>query len=711
VLVTKWKKFSRNAINKIAAFILFILVLLVGVNSGLNIFLYVEYYESVSVEKYLDSNTLSNELRYSASRLEYILRKFKSEKFIKSGGTVKDIGISDSWQLSNLYNNFISENGYEDGKEAKDLFWEQKKDEIEGIKEIIIKSDLANYEQIIYDLNTPEGLKYYAAEGENICTNTDNTSKDLYSAMKAYVLIDGEGVNIYPENGDSSYSPSLLDRLKGIEKGSDEIVIYAGITDEGMTNRIEKWNSDRKNLIQNITIISICAIIAVLCFIFLLIVTGKKIEDEEIHCIFIDKIFTDINLLLITSIVTISILEFDDVLNIRYTNINLMKLAMLSSVSFISAAFLMLFLSVVRHLKKGTILKCSFVFIILSKVLDIIIGIIRSGPLLLKTMAAIMILMMGIIFCLRYPTLIVALLLVTTYIVYLKINSFKKIQEGVKIAKEGDYDNKIKLQGYGEFKNLADDINTITDGLKIAVQNGVKSERLKTELITNVSHDIKTPLTSIISYVDLLKREGLQSENAPKYLDVLDRKSSRLKTLTEDLFEAAKVTSGNIAVNFQKVNANDLVSQILGELDEKVQESQLDFKVNATEEKIFANADGRLLSRVMENLLSNIFKYALKSSRVYIDIMATKREISICFKNVSAYELNIPVDELMERFKRGDESRNSEGNGLGLAIAKSLMELQKGNLEISIDGDLFKAEIKLERYRMIEEQLESNGIQ
>lgn len=708
MLVTKWKKFSRSLLNKTTAFILFLLVLLIGVNSGLNIFLYVENYESVSVEKYLDSNTLSSELRYSASRLEYILRNFKSEEFIKGGGTVKDLDIADSWQLTNLYNNFISENGYEDGKEAEDIFWEQKKDEIEKIKEIIIKSDLSNYEQIIYDLNTPKGLKYFATDGENICTNTDDTSREFYIAMKAYVLIDNEGVNIDPENGDSSYSPSLIDRFKGIEEGSDETVIYVGITDEGLATRIEKWNSDRQNLIQNITIIAICSIIAFLCFIFLLIATGKKIDDEEIHCIFIDKIYTDINLLLITSIVAISILEFYNILNIRYTNINLMKLAMLSSVAFISTGFLGLFLSIVRHLKKGTIIKYSFIFVVLLKVLDIIIKLIGSGPLMLKIMAAIIALMIGTIFSLRYPTLIVALLLITTYIVYLKIKTFKKIQEGIKIAKEGDYENKINLKGYGEFKKLADDINTITDGLKIAVQNGVKSERLKSELITNVSHDIKTPLTSIISYVDLLKREGLQSENAPKYLDVLDRKSNRLKTLTEDLFEAAKVTSGNIAVNFQKVNVNDLISQILGELDEKIQESQLYFKVNATGEKIFANADGRLLSRVMENLLSNIFKYALKSSRVYIDITATKRQVSICFKNVSAYELNIPVDELMERFKRGDKSRNSEGNGLGLAIARSLMELQKGILEINIDGDLFKAEIKLERYRMMEEQLENN---
>ncbi len=674
---------------------MFVLCILVGVNSGLNIFLNVEDYESITVEKYLESNTLSDELRYSANRLEYILRNYKSEEFIKEGGTVKNIDISDSWQLTNLYNNFIAENNYEDGEEAENLFWIQKKDEIKAIKEIIRKSDLANYEQIIDDLNSPKGLNYYATDGVNVCTNTDEPDKSFYDSRKAYLIIDDEGVNIYPENGESSYSPSLIERFKGIEEGSDETAIYIGLTDEGLATRIEKWNKDRETLVRNITVITVCTILSIICFIFLVIAAGKKYEDEYVHFIFIDRMYTDINLLIITSIVAISILKFNNIVNIRHFNVNLMKLAMLSSITLIVIIFLGLFLSIAKHLKNGTIIKYSFIFISLSKILKILIKIVNSGPLMLKTMAAVAVLIISTLISLSYPPLMILIILITTYVVYNKIKLFKEIQAGVKIAREGNYENKIILEGNGEFKNLADDINTITDGLKIAVQNRVKSEKLKTELITNVSHDIKTPLTSIISYVDLLKREGLQSENAPKYLDVLDKKSSRLKILIEDLFEAAKLTSGNIAVKFEEVNINALVSQILGELDEKIQESDLDFKVSATQDKIVANADGRLLSRVMENLLSNIFKYALSGSRVYIDICETKRGVSVCFKNVSANELNIPVDELMERFKRGDESRNSEGNGLGLAIAKSLMEVQKGDLDLSIDGDLFKAEIRL----------------
>jgi signal transduction histidine kinase len=321
-----------------------------------------------------------------------------------------------------------------------------------------------------------------------------------------------------------------------------------------------------------------------------------------------------------------------------------------------------------------------------------------SGPLMYKTMGAAILVIFASVYAADKPLLIAGILFISTYIIYNKVTHFHKIQEGLQVAKSGDYDFKIRLEGKGEFRQLSEDINDLTSGLKTAVENEVRSERLKTELITNVSHDIKTPLTSIISYVDLLKREGLNSDNAPKYLEVLERKSNRLKNLTEDLFEAAKATSGSIEPKFERVHINSLIEQLLGEMDEKISESNLIFKVSATNEKIYAMADGRLLSRVMENLLSNIFKYTLKGSRVYIEISEDEDNVTISFKNISSTELNIPVNELMERFKRGDESRSSEGSGLGLAIAKSLMEVQEGSLELSIDGDLFKAEIRLNKF-------------
>ncbi|OPY57820.1 MAG: Alkaline phosphatase synthesis sensor protein PhoR [Pelotomaculum sp. PtaU1.Bin035] len=236
------------------------------------------------------------------------------------------------------------------------------------------------------------------------------------------------------------------------------------------------------------------------------------------------------------------------------------------------------------------------------------------------------------------------------------------------------------------------------------MQNELKNQRMKADLISNVSHDLKTPLTSIITYIDLLKQEGLDSLAAPKYLEILDQKSIRLKKLTEDLFDAAKASSGAIPVRFEKVDMLSLVNQGLGEMSDRIETSNLEFKINAQKEKYYIHADGQLLWRVVENLLGNVLKYAQEGSRVYIDLyeqnskLVKSPNVVLEIKNISKMELNIDADELMERFKRGDESRTTEGSGLGLAIAKDLVRLQNGRFEIKIDGDLFKAIVMLESY-------------
>jgi signal transduction histidine kinase len=275
------------------------------------------------------------------------------------------------------------------------------------------------------------------------------------------------------------------------------------------------------------------------------------------------------------------------------------------------------------------------------------------------------------------------------------LKNFSDVKEGAERIRAGETNYVIPEQGFSELRQLSETINRIGDGLKNAVGSQVKAERMKTELITNVSHDLKTPLTSIITYVDLLKNEGLDSENADKYLKIIDAKSQRLKALTEDLFEAAKATSGSIKVNAEKLDVVSLLSQGLGELSDKIEASGLIFRTGLPADKLFVMADGKLLWRVIENLISNVLKYALPGSRVYIDVGENSTHVTLNIKNISAYELNVAAEELMERFKRGDESRHSEGSGLGLSIARSLTELQGGEFHIEIDGDLFKAVIVL----------------
>ncbi|MCT4605651.1 MAG: HAMP domain-containing histidine kinase [Marinisporobacter sp.] len=257
-----------------------------------------------------------------------------------------------------------------------------------------------------------------------------------------------------------------------------------------------------------------------------------------------------------------------------------------------------------------------------------------------------------------------------------------------KLAK-GDFNIDFE-EDMGIFTSICENLNNIKDGFKVAIDEEIKSQQMKTELISNVSHDLKTPLTSIITYVDLLKKEAIQNETQKEYIDVLDRKAKRLKVLIEDLFEASKASSGNIDLHLEKVDVIALFRQTLGELEEKINQSTLQMKMNLPENKVICQLDGRRTYRVFENIMSNILKYAMPHSRVYIDALEDEKEISFTFKNISGYEMNFDISQITERFTRGDKSRNTEGSGLGLAITKSLIELQKGSLNITIDGDLFK---------------------
>lgn len=274
----------------------------------------------------------------------------------------------------------------------------------------------------------------------------------------------------------------------------------------------------------------------------------------------------------------------------------------------------------------------------------------------------------------------------------------KRLQEGGKHIAEGDMDYQIDTEHMlPALKEHAADLNRINEGVSKAVNEKMKSERFKTELITNVSHDIKTPLTSIINYVDLLEKEEIPNENAKEYLEVLERQSARLKKLIEDLIEASKASSGSLSVNLEKLEAGVFLVQTVGEFKEKTEKNKLDLQIKKPEEPIYIMADGRHFWRVIDNLMNNICKYAQPETRVYINLEQTGEKVQITFRNTSRYPLNISSEELMERFVRGDSSRNTEGNGLGLSIAGSLMELMHGKMYLVVDGDLFKVVLEFDR--------------
>ena len=282
-------------------------------------------------------------------------------------------------------------------------------------------------------------------------------------------------------------------------------------------------------------------------------------------------------------------------------------------------------------------------------------------------------------------------------VIYKVMMGVKEIETAEQKIIAGNLDYKLNTAGYkGDLKILAEGLNEIGTGLENAVNGRMKSERFKTELITNVSHDIKTPLTSIINYTDLLKKENIETEPVKGYIEVLDRQSERLKKLITDLLEASKASSGNIKMNIREVDAGLMLEQVYGEYQNKFEKAGLTGIVTKPSETVFIKADANHLFRVFDNILGNVVKYAQPGTRVYIDLTQNDETITISFKNISKEKLNITGEELMERFVRGDRARNTEGSGLGLSIAKSLTSLMGGELEIMVDGDLFKVEVRFE---------------
>ena len=365
-------------------------------------------------------------------------------------------------------------------------------------------------------------------------------------------------------------------------------------------------------------------------------------------------------------------------------------------------ACILFFETVVKRIKTHTFLKTTIAYWIYVKVKDLIDNIKITKRLILYFVLFIIVNLFT--FAIMWSDgisgfiLTVILYAITFDFLVKRVKSYSKIRDTIEELYNGDTDIHIQENELcKEMQKTGKQINDIAGGLSNAIEEKLKSERLKTELITNVSHDIKTPLTSIINYVDLLKKEGVEGEKAKEYLEILDSKSQRLKKLTEDLVEASKASSGAIKLNMEKLNINELIKQVSGEFEDRFKLHHLQEIISLPETEVYVKADSRYLYRVLENMYSNIAKYAMEGTRVYTDIIEKYGFVIIQLKNVSKQKLNISADELMQRFVRGEASRNTEGSGLGLSIARSLTELQQGKFNIYLDGDLFKVIIEFEK--------------
>lgn len=447
--------------------------------------------------------------------------------------------------------------------------------------------------------------------------------------------------------------------------------------------------------------------------VWLTVTAGRRPEDEEIHLNGFDRWYTEIAVGTVIGIwlagtIISGTLIANSSLGYSHVVVTVIVICLICG-TYTMAWFLIGYLSLVRRIKAGTLWKNSLIRKVLKwigkcsgKLADFARAFSRNTAEKIKVLlvgGAFLFLQFLIIGCVfsGAGVFLLALMAVDVAVMIFairKADGLDLIMDGLKKISDGELQYKIKTDTLtGKQKVMAEYINNIGSGLDAAVENSLKKERMQTELITNVSHDLKTPLTSIINYVDLMKRENPTDPKIQEYLRILDEKSQRLKVLTEDVVEASKASTGNIKLEMNDIDFVEMVQQVIGEFEEKFKEKNLTMMVHFTDEPSIIYADGQRMWRVLENVFGNVVKYAMEGTRVYAEISNRNKKVTFSLKNISAQPLNISADELTERFIRGDVARNTEGSGLGLSIAKSLTELQGGEFKLYLDGDLFKVMI------------------
>lgn len=743
----KLKNFNRRRMLDRTAFFLCVVLFLLALAGGAAIFDQSSrtVYEGgiddlLFFDSYQKSSAFQMEFDRQLNDILYLLDQYKSEEYIKEGMTIHDDRMEEA--LRSLYyggynysGNMIIEGelpyqryGGRDFDEPglRKQFAEDYSAQIEEVKRQMIMDDLREYQALKKHLDQIKGFTYFATDGTYSITNLSDKTNPAGTAMvnnvkkkESYLIYENDTLTKFPSSsgGDNrfaeNYDRHLESRLD--DYYNPDLIVYFSFGKSFLDEKEAEFSQARAEILRWIPMVIACTAGALILLIYLLVMTGRRDEEGNVPVYWADRVFTELQLLIIGFLFVGGGLMFGKFMlssvtygigigGVIYKSSSplYLSIALGAIVGLFSAGFGLCFiLSVVRNIKAGRFLKNSLTYIILSALWKGVREFYHGGSVMKKVV------LVTLAVCVASATIVLAPVAAGLVIIFAPkwVRKYEEIKKGVEEVKNGNLTYKIKADGEGELDRLARGINEISEASNVAVQNELKNQRLKTDLISNVSHDLKTPLTSIITYIDLLKQEGLDSPDAPKYLEILDQKSIRLKKLTEDLFDAAKASSGAIPVKFERVEMLSLINQGLGEMSDRIEASNLEFRINAQKEKYYVRADGQLLWRVVENLLGNVLKYAQENSRVYIDLKeqngknGTIPNVIMEMKNISRTELNIDADELMERFKRGDESRTTEGSGLGLAIAKDLIRLQNGWFEIKIDGDLFKAVVMLEAYR------------
>lgn len=566
-------------------------------------------------------------------------------------------------------------------------------------------------------------LTYLFADKE---TQTIYTNKKAYSS---YAQLEQNLEKIFKEKAYAVVYPELSECVTNIPDADLQLwnhtidqsfdtkdFIFAVSVDtkfsvaDSMADEAENYETYSKLMFPMLAGAIFGSVLWLIGMVWLTVTAGRKPKDEEIHLNGFDRWYTEIaagaviGIWLAGTIISGTLIA-NSSLGYSYAVVTVIVICLICG-TYTMAWFLIGYLSLVRRIKAGTLWKNSLIRKVLKwigkcsgKLADFVRAFSRNTAEKIKVLlvgGAFLFLQFLIIGCIfsGAGVFLLALMAVDVAVMIFairKADGQDLIMDGLKKISDGQLQYKIKTDTLtGKQKVMAEYINNIGSGLDAAVENSLKKERMQTELITNVSHDLKTPLTSIINYVDLMKRENPTDPKIQEYLRILDEKSQRLKVLTEDVVEASKASTGNIKLEMNDIDFVEMVQQVIGEFEEKFRERNLTMMVHFTDEPSIIYADGQKMWRVLENVFGNVVKYAMEGTRVYAEISNQNKKVIFSLKNISAQPLNFSADELTERFIRGDVARNTEGSGLGLSIAKSLTELQGGEFKLHLDGDLFK---------------------
>ena len=725
-MATKLKKSKLySAKTKILAIIL---VLCSALVTCLNLVYVMDmsFEPGLSYNSYFDTETFYSQYSQLVRAVVNTKLVFKSEENIKSGNALNEEKVIYNFALDNDLGEYVI---YSEANAVKHVTFSNSDDQeyfnnrYPDYKQQAIQDQLYEYEDAIKELerytdfyyclvNTRTGNEVSNREAEEIENLKINSFLDgRYT--KGKVVYDTEYYYNYTDEGklvNYFYYDNYLDSVSRILLNSG-YTLYAGVSDNVETGngvfakQYQAFESRRLNAPRAVMAAAVGAILMIISTVYLVITAGKTSKNSEVTLIAVDYVFNDISTLIFLAVAYVSyILARRMIESIYYMNGEwlIMLKGFICLLFMIDVVVLINYLTCMsRQIKKRRLFSNTVVGYFIRWVASFFKeSTFRIWIILCLIMYAVINCLLMFVACKSYSSIPVIILIIFDlagiFFAARALTSIKKIMIAVKETSEGNFDKKVNPDDISpSLKNFATDVSNMQNGLKQAVGRAVKGEKMKTELITNVSHDLKTPLTSIITYVDLLKREELNNEKAENYVAILDEKTNRLKQLIEDLVEASKASSGNLAVTKNKINLRELIEQALGEFEERIEKSDLEFKINATED-VYIYADGRHMWRIAENLITNALKYAMPKTRVFIDIFSTERDGVLTIKNVSAIPIdNVDLKSLTERFVRGDASRTTEGAGLGLSITQSLSEIQDGRLEITADGDVFKATVKI----------------